>query len=251
MPFPEDLKAVISFLTVIPVKVRAEPFQVALNMYLFPIVGAGVGLVAGLLGILFLNIFPSSFVPAVLTVGILYLTTGLHHFDGLLDFGDGLMFRGLPEAKIAVMRDKATGAGGLGLGLVTTLLLVSCLSATTQHDLMPSIVISETSAKLAMVVGALIGRPSLDGIGAIFIRTLKVRRRKITVALASLFSIAVAAIFLGIRGLFGLAAAVLVSGIIVVLSHRNFNCVTGDVLGAINELARSSSLLVLVMFHWV
>ena len=149
------------------------------------------------------------------------------------------------------MRDKATGAGGLGLGLVTTLLLVSCLSATTQHDLTPSLVISETSAKLAMVVGALIGKPSLDGVGAIFIRTLKVRRRKITGALASLFSIAVAAIFLGIRGLFGLAAAVFVSWILVVLSHRNFNCVTGDVLGAVNELARSCSLLVLVMFHWV
>ena len=48
--------------------------------------------------------------------------TGLHHTDGLLDFGDGVMAHGTPEHKIDVMHDQLTGAGGLSLGILTMLI---------------------------------------------------------------------------------------------------------------------------------
>ena len=47
------------------------------------------------------------------SLALLLWMTGLHHTDGLLDFGDGVMVHGTAEHKIEVMHDQLTGAGGL------------------------------------------------------------------------------------------------------------------------------------------
>ena len=57
-----------------------------------------------------------------LVLALLLLITGLHHTDGLLDFGDGVMVHGTAEHKIEVMHDQLTGAGGLTLGIMTMLI---------------------------------------------------------------------------------------------------------------------------------
>ena len=66
------------------------------------------------------------FLPAIvvgaLVLALLLWMTGLHHTDGLLDFGDGVMAHGTPEHKIEVMHDQLTGAGGLSLGIMTMLI---------------------------------------------------------------------------------------------------------------------------------
>jgi len=220
-------------------------------MHLFPVVGAGLGLCIGLLAKALLVFIPEDLIAATMTVALLYLVSGLHHIDGLLDFGDGLMLRGTPEEKIAAMRDKTTGAGGFGLGLMNTLLLIACLSATGADRIVPVMVVSELSAKLAMVAGAAAGKPAPDGIGAIFIRALRGRRGKSLLVVDVLFSAIIGILTLGMIGLLGVASALCASTVIVRLSHHCFGCVTGDVLGATNELARTCSLLFLVIFRWV
>ena len=224
--------------------------EVALSAYLFPAVGAVLGLIIGLLGSV-LTAFLPGLTSAVLVVGGLYFSTGLHHFDGLLDFGDGLMFRGTPQSKVTVMRDKATGAGGLALGLINTLLLVSCLWTVSADNFVPLMLVSETSAKLAMVFAAFTGKPSSDGVGAVFTGSMKGRRGKAALTGAIIFSVVIAVVALRIRGLVGLVSALVVAGSLVMLSHRHFQSVTGDVLGAVNELARSCTLLILVVFRWL
>ena len=111
-------------------------------------------------------------------------------------------------------------------------------------------VVVEVSAKFAMVVGAALGRPAPDGVGAAFIQSLK-GRRVTTMLVALIISLAIAIVALGMRGLLGVSSALLVGGALVGLSNRSFHCVTGDVLGALNELARSISLLVLVASPWL
>ena len=248
----EGFKSVIAFLTIIPVRGRVESIEeIAHNMHLFPIVGAGLGACVGFLGSVLVRLLPSALIAVVLTISSLYLVTGLHHFDGLLDFGDGMMVQGTPEKKKAAMRDKNTGAGGLGLGLLNTLLLLSCLWIAAPDEFMPLIMVSEASAKFAMVFGAAVAKPSSDGIGAIFIQSLKNRRGRIVLGSAALFCVAIGAFTLGKIGLLAVGSALGVSWIIVQISHRSFRCVTGDVLGSINELARSTSLLAMVAFHWL
>jgi len=252
MSFLKALKGAISFLTIAPVGgVLGELQEIALHTYLFPVIGAGIGFCAGLLGNILMTFLPTPMMAAVLTAGALYLVTGLNHFDGLVDFGDGLMLSASPEEKVEAMRDKNTGAGGLGLGILNTLLLVSCLGATQPGNMLTLMIVSETSAKFAMVLGAGLGKPSPEGIGAIFIRTLKTGRGRISLLVATLLSVGISVFTLGAKGLLGVASAVVIGGAIVIVSHRNFRCVTGDVLGAINELARSFLILMLVVLNWL
>ena len=91
--------------------------QAAEYMPLFPIIGAAIGFVNGAL-VWALQPFLPSLVVGMLGLGFILLLTGVHHTDGLLDFGDAVMYHGSPEDKMRVMHDPQTGAGGLSLGLV-------------------------------------------------------------------------------------------------------------------------------------
>jgi adenosylcobinamide-GDP ribazoletransferase len=64
--------------------------------------------------------------------------------------------------------------------------------------------------------------------------------------IAFLIAFAVALPLLWLAGFIALAVSVLASFILVLIAHRNFNGITGDVLGATNELARMTSLIAMV-----
>ncbi|MEM3382381.1 MAG: adenosylcobinamide-GDP ribazoletransferase [Candidatus Bathyarchaeia archaeon] len=246
------LKSVLAFLTIIPIgKDSGEVREAASNMYLFPIFGAALGFFIGLLGKILSELIPTGLTSTVLTIIILYLVTGLHHFDGLLDFGDGVMAHGSPEEKVSIMRDKSIGAGGFGLGLLNTLLLASCIWSIPAVELPLLMAVSEASAKLVMVLVAVIGKPAQNGLGAIFISTLTGRRGKITLITSLLFTLGVSTLTIGIRGLVGVFSALTVGILIEYISNINFRCVTGDVLGAVNELSRTLSLLTMGTLNWI
>jgi adenosylcobinamide-GDP ribazoletransferase len=73
---------------------------------------------------------------------------------------------------------------------------------------------------------------------------------RLVIALA--ISLAIVLPLLWLAGVIALLAAILTGLIMVGISHRHFNGVTGDVLGATNELARMVSLITLLaMIRWV
>ena len=80
----------------------------------FPTCRRIFGLLVGLFGCFAFRFLPGIVVGALVLALLLWMT-GLHHMDGLLDFGDGVMVHGTPERKIEVMHDQLTGAGAIGL----------------------------------------------------------------------------------------------------------------------------------------
>jgi adenosylcobinamide-GDP ribazoletransferase len=71
-------------------------------------------------------------------------------------------------------------------------------------------------------------------------------------AAALIISFGIALPLLWLAGAVVVLAAVLASLVMVEIAHRHFNGVTGDVLGATNELARMVSLITLLaMVRWV
>ena len=121
-----ELRNLLSFLTVLPFRMDENLLvDCARFMFVFPLIGALIGFLAGLFGWVAFYFLPG-LVAGALVLGVLLLLTGLHHTDGLLDFGDGVMAHGSAEHKIEVMHDQLTGAGGLALGMMT--LLVSALA---------------------------------------------------------------------------------------------------------------------------
>ena len=101
-------------------------------MWAFPLIGAFLGLLAGASGWVAYQFLPGLVVGA-LGLALLLWMTGLHHMDGLLDFGDGIMAHGSAEHKVEVMHDQLTGAGALGLGIMTYLVTALAFGELTKN----------------------------------------------------------------------------------------------------------------------
>lgn len=216
----------------------------AIYMPIFPMIGLGIGLLAGIFGYLFLNVFPST-IAGFLTLGVLLLVTGLHHTDGLLDFGDGLMVKGTKKQKLLAMGDKITGTGGFALGfivLLTTAFSISFLSGAV----ILALIVAETTAKTSMVLAASFGRSAYSGTGAIFTTTMQ-SKHWTTRLVPVIFALAVGFWSLGYVGLLTVSIGLLVCPVIVAISYRSFGGLTGDVFGALNDLTRMSTLLAFIV----
>ena len=247
----KEIKNLVAFLTIIPVGMGRDCLKDAAEyMPLFPLVGAFTGLLAGLFAWLLFQILPDLIV-GMLTLGLLMLITGLHHTDGLLDFGDGLMFQGPPEKKIEIMHDQKTGAGGLTMGLIALLTTASGIGRLKPSIVIQSLIVSEVSAKLSMVVGAWAGNSAHKGMNTYFVNAMHNRRRKTRLVVALAISFSIATSLLQITGSITVISSLIADLVIVKVSDRHFRGVTGDVLGAMNDLTRMASLItILAVIRW-
>jgi adenosylcobinamide-GDP ribazoletransferase len=224
----------------------------ARNMWAFPLIGAFLGLLAGLFGVVAFRFLPD-IVAGALVFALLLWMTGLHHTDGLLDFGDGVMAHGTPEHKIDVMHDQLTGAGGLSLGILTmliTALAVGSLGVQVGRWnvplLFPAIIAVEMCAKLSMVVVAWAGKSVHQGMNSPFLEAMHGRGGNWRLLAALAISLVIAVPLLRWGGIFIVVAAVITGLVMVAIAHKHFNGVTGDVFGATNELARLVCVVVLL-----
>jgi adenosylcobinamide-GDP ribazoletransferase len=247
-----EIKNLLSFLTILPFKMDENCLaDAAKGMFLFPLIGALIGLLTGVFAWVTSQFLPSLVVGA-LALGVLLLITGLHHADGLLDFGDGVMAQGSAERKIEVMHDQLTGAGGLTLGIMTFLITALSIAAINMSTIIASLVVVEVAAKLSMVIGAWAGNAVHKGMSSSFLEAMhgKYSNARLIAALVISFGIAVPLLWL--EGVAVMMVAIVTSLIMVGISHRHFKGVTGDVLGATNELTRMVALIALLaVVRWV
>ncbi|MEM2280858.1 MAG: adenosylcobinamide-GDP ribazoletransferase [Candidatus Bathyarchaeia archaeon] len=239
----KKVKNLVGFLTIFPVGMSEDCLTDASNlMYLFPAVGALIGFIAGLFTLALTFILPSLIV-GVMSCGFILLLTGLHHMDGLLDFGDGLMCQGSPERKIEAMHDKQTGTGGFMLGVITVLATAFCISQLKPPIILQSLTASETFAKLSMVVLAWLGKSAHKGMNTYFVNVMHGSRRKMRLGASLAISLIIAMPCFKIYGLIILGVSLITAITVLQISNRHFNGITGDVMGAANELTRLTSLL--------
>ncbi len=251
----KQLKNLLSFLTVFPVSMDKDLLSdCANNMWAFPLIGAFLGLLAGLFGWV-ASIFLPSLVVGALALALLLWMTGLHHTDGLLDFGDGVMVHGSPEKKIAVMHDQLTGAGAIGLALMTYIVTAFAFASIgggvnffglRVPYIFPAVILIELCAKLSMVVAARAGRAVHEGMNTSFLKAMHGSSGNWRLALALVISFAVSLPLFGLGGVWVVLAAVASALAMVSIAHRNFGGVTGDVFGSTNELTRAVCAVVLV-----
>lgn len=238
------VKSLLSFLTTIPVGMPDDAVdRSAENMHLFPIIGAFIGLLAGIPAYFFLLFLPKD-LAGILSYGALQAITGLQHMDGLLDFGDGVMTHGTPQRKIEAMKDTSLGVGGVFTGVFSITLTMLLIGKLNTRMLIPSLVVCETVSKLSMVLLAWFGRPAGAGIGSTFIDRMRGKTGRFLFSLA--FTVLVAWIALGWVGIGSVAIGLLSSLTLLELAKMNFGGVTGDVFGASNEITRTITLMLIV-----
>lgn len=242
----KKIKNLFSFLTIIPLTMDKDILtDSARVMFVFPLVGAFIGLLGGAFGWA-VSWFLPSLVVGALVLGVLLLISGLHHTDGLLDFGDGVMAHGTSEKKIEIMHDQLTGAGGLCLGIMTLLVTALCIAELDSLVIIQGVIVVEVSAKLSMVAGAWAGKAVHQGMASSFLEAMHGWRGTARLVTALVISFGIAVPLLRLAGVITILGALTASLAIVGISHRHFKGVTGDVLGATNELTRMVALIVLL-----
>jgi adenosylcobinamide-GDP ribazoletransferase len=239
--------AVVSFLTVIPSARHSQSAPIdlkyiATNMYLFPLVGALIGLSAGLVGYgLSLVLEPQ--ITSLLVVLFLTLMTGLHHTDALADFGDGLMVKRGRESKRNAMHDHSIGSAGATALILYFIGIFTALSSIRDATILLSFLLtSEVIAKYVMVEQAHFGKAAWDGLSSPFVLAMK---NKMKFIISTLITLAIVFLVTGYEGLIALAVAYLVAGLIQYIAHLSFGGISGDVMGASNEIVRLSCLICL------
>jgi len=237
----KEISSVFSFLTIIPSN-NTDLETVARYMHVFPIIGIGIGLLIASIGF-GLSFFLEPLIVALLVVASIAIITGIHHTDGLADFADGLMTRGTKEKKRNAMKDLSTGSAGIVSVVLSIVGVIIALSLTTGYELFQAILLSEILAKFSMVLMASIGKSAAAGSNSPFMQIMKDKRR---LTVAGVITIIPLVVIGGTTGLILFGASIGVTLFLIGLSTRSFGGITGDVLGAANELTRLSSLLIFV-----
>jgi adenosylcobinamide-GDP ribazoletransferase len=235
----EPVIALLQFETRLPLGRPADFGSFARHPWLYPLAGWVTGGIAALPAFLIAPRSPA--LAAAAALAAVFLVTGFHHLDGLLDFGDGLMAHGSREKRVAALTDRAIGAGGVGLGITVTLVAYAALSSAS--PLWVAILAGEVLARAGLAWITVAGRPFREGIHA----TLHQGARPVHGFAALAFIIPLLLVLPPGAVLLGTGVTALAVAGMIALADRLFGGVNGDVAGAAHEIARALVIATLVI----
>ncbi|MEM4781119.1 MAG: adenosylcobinamide-GDP ribazoletransferase [Halalkalicoccus sp.] len=225
------LRGALGFLTRLPVGGDERSWEAFRRTPgAFPLAGYLIGL------LLCLSLLVPAPAPTVALAYLLavYLLTGVNHADGVADLGDAAVVHGGEEKRREVMRDTTTGVGAiLALGLVLVGLALAGLALASLPLFVAAgiVLASEVGAKFGMALLVCVGEPAHEGMGS---RFLGQGRR----ALASPIAVVLPVAVLSVPAFAAVAGAGCVAALVGRWSRRRLGGISGDVLGAANELGR-------------
>lgn len=208
----------------------------------FPIVGALLGLVGGIVYAIAFGLGLPSLVAAILAIAAMALATGALHEDGLADMADGFGGGGTAADKLAIMRDSRIGAYGV---IALVLALAAKVGALTDLEstgvVMVALIAAAASSRAVMPAIMAWMRPArADGLGASAGRPTT-NHVFTGIAIAVVLSV----VLLGWTGIVALLVCALGGFAVAWLARRQIGGHTGDVLGAAQQLAELFFLLAL------
>ena len=228
--------SVLSFLTIIPIK-SYDIIYIARNMYLFPLIGLIIGLAIGILSFLLFSVVEGFFLGFLITATIVGIT-GLHHSDALSDLADGLMVQGSIEVKHKVMSDPRNGTAGtvvLIFYIIGMIILVSYIDQKAK--LLSVIIIAEVLSRYSMVLQCYLGKSAWKGMNTLFVKEMKNKKKFLVSNLILVASI----ITFGFNFYYMIASVITtvsVSITLLLIANRSFGGISGDTIGATNEISR-------------
>ncbi|TKX80993.1 adenosylcobinamide-GDP ribazoletransferase [Halorubrum sp. SD626R] len=247
------LRGALGFLTRVPIG-RGEGSWAAFAgaPWTFPVVGYLVGAVVALP---LLAPVPAPTVALAFPLAV-YAVTGITHLDGVADLGDAAVVHGGPEERREVMKDSTLGVGGtvalvaVVLGLATAALglaggarpagAAGARAAGGVAVAVGLVVAAEVGAKAATATLVCVGDAAHEGLGSALTEEVGPASALPVLALAA------PAALLGwprlLPGVAAFLAALATAGVVRRWARRRIGGVSGDVLGATNELARVAAL---------
>ncbi len=229
----------VQFLTRIPVR-RDTGADTAAVVAWFPVVGALVGAVVGGIAAGLDHAVPSAVAAAIAVLAGL-LITGAFHEDGLADTADAIAGGWTRERRLEILSDPRHGTYGVAALAGSIVLRVVAVASLGPAASFASLVAAHALGRGAAVatMGA-VPVAKRDGLGADYARSVGTGRA----LAANVIAIAIGALATGwwIGPL--AAAAAVAAGAVTWLGWRALGGITGDVLGAIEQVAECLVLVV-------
>ena len=260
----KTFRDLLSFLTIIPVGGKEDfIFTTAENMWLFPLIGGFIGLLGALYFVASSYIVtflvglvnqlvavPTGFlaksIPAAMTIAFLLVLTGLQHFDGLIDLGNAVGLRNVHDRKMVAHAWTVTYSGAV-LAIIVELLAFIGLFFINPLFAFTAIFTAEIAAKLSMVTIVWVGKPSHKGLGSIFLSKAKKKLNVVAYVISILVVFPVFTLlgnfFLGLAAVGIVLVSIPVAFIMEKVSEGIFGGVSGDMIGATNEVSRAVTLV--------
>ena len=248
-----DLHLAATFLLHLPLPglPQVPPGALTRAMRVFPLVGAGVGAMGGLVyaGAVTINLTP--LLAALLAMAIMTWLTGGLHEDGLADMADGFGVTGPRARKLAVMRDSCLGTFGvlaLVFGIAIRAAAVAAVGADGVVAAATALVLAETMGRAAMPLAMRLAPPARsDGLGAA-LPAADDGDVFAAAVIAGAMAIVLALILRPPGPALGAALAMGGAvGVVMVSARRHIGGQTGDVLGAAGHIAGTAVLVSLAI----
>jgi adenosylcobinamide-GDP ribazoletransferase len=253
------LRDALGLFTVLPVRAAPEigRREAARAVLWLPVVGALLAVPAA--GVLLAveaggHSAPRRLLAAALAIGVLALLTGGLHLDGLADTADGLGSRRPRDQALAIMRRSDVGPFGVAALLFTVLVQITALATVSPGwPGAGAVLLAAVTGRVAALVATGPGSPAArpEGFGAL-VAAATTARARVTAGVAVLAAAAgTAAMAWGPAAALRAAAAVLAGLVAAELLRRTavrrLGGVTGDVFGAMIEVATATALLALTL----
>ena len=237
-----DCKVALAFLTRLPVR-HGQAWRyadLAASVPLFPVVGALIGLAGGLAYALAIWLGLPSWPAAALALATTICATGALHEDGLADVADGFGGGRTREDKLRIMRDPRIGSYGTIALVLALLARAGALVALADPLQVVSALVTAGAVSRAALPAVMVSLPQArsDGLAAQAGRPHPLRAAAaaliaVLIAIACLGETAPAALLAGVAGALAMA----------LLARRQIGGYTGDVLGAVQQVAEIGVLL--------
>ncbi len=228
----KGLTLAVAFLTRVPIPVEIKSSEeLGAAVPWFPVIGAGIGAVVGAVAWTALGIGIPPLVAAAVAVAASLLLTGAFHEDGLADTFDGLGSGHRGDDAIEIMRDPRIGAFGAAALIMGLLLQVGTLGSVPRSDIIGVAVAAHTASRAFAVLVMFMPAVAHSGLAAEYTR-----------AVGPFGKIFGAAVGFGIAGAilrsdsWIMLPAVVTGAVIMLWSHSRIGGITGDVLGAIQQV---------------
>lgn len=245
MSLLRDLHLAITFLTRIPLPPLAsmEPGAMTHALRLFPLIGAGIG---GLIGLLYWGLtdlgIPASAAAWIAIAGSLILT-GVLHEDGLADTADGFGGGKDREGKLAILRDSQIGAYGAAALVVSLGLKASLLAGFEGKAAVAILALCEGVSRAAMPwMMRLLPPARSDGVAA----SLEPMGASVLIP-TSVITAALILVLAPDKAMVLAIAFVIALLAMRTLAKRQIGGFTGDVLGATQQVALLAMLTLLAV----
>ncbi|AJD32258.1 MULTISPECIES: adenosylcobinamide-GDP ribazoletransferase [Clostridium] len=241
-----DFLLMIQFFTRIPINknLQCEKVNFRRGAFFLPIVASIIGGMEFLIYLGLKNFLPPNVIIVLLLLFTAMITGGLH-MDGLADTCDGFFSLRDKQRIIEIMKDSRIGSYGT-IALIIDLLL--------KYELLYSLVLKGYS--IAIVLAPIIGKISIlflclskrtakkNGSGNIFIGNMS----KTIIFSITIIILMISTYFLGVKAtITPFIGVLLITYLVYLLCLNKINGLTGDTLGACNELGEITYLLILLM----